>query len=750
MDLTPLPTPAPSNSPNIPLDAPSNFFFCGKTFNHAVENCSLETHCASNGDCSDEEACFDSLPGHCNALLLTKKPIALPATMSPTPLPVTPRPSRGRTQRPTPLPNTVRPTSGSFPNVASETESSLVAPKRSLRPTRQPATATTAIEKKEEEEPSLWCGLSLQDANANCGSHDFYSCSIDDYRCPFGWTCFAVTSDQCGVEALPELSVNKRTHRPSPSPVDTEHPTTRQPTPEVEEPVEPVNESQNNQPDLTSFTSRPTTPKPSRVPTRKPLAPTKRPSKQPASKPASQNNEPDLPSLTFRPTTSKPSRVPTQTPATQNKQPTLTSFTPKPTTLQPSQKPTQSPSKQPVLSAMNTYVKLPTSKTEQSNSNVIQTSTTSPTSYPVKSAVDTNAQPNGGKFTSNKQTNQGKGKTPTSSQLTANGDTITGKNPTSHSTAADNAVTENPNDEQYPSALESVATTSSSSKTRKKFYCVSHLNNFAEDCVNAMECSGGIACPSGHFCLQYECKNRPPSSLDLCPFGYVGFNSRDCNTYYECDAQGYYVGPTYTCEAGYKFDKSSSLCIRDYWIDSQCKKLDSISPIELSSEESDNSSVADKNTGSSVDTEKSPSDTQLTPTSVGSLTSSSSINLPPPAPAALAPSRPTIYFDGNNYSADHGEDSRLIAYVANWQNCPTAEQVDAYSHIVIAFAVTYTFSPGQNTCDTQCNIASTVPICNNQNNQVFLNTWRAAGKKVILSFGGAGMGGSWDGDSNNW
>ena len=76
--------------------------------------------------------------------------------------------------------------------------------------------------------------------------------------------------------------------------------------------------------------------------------------------------------------------------------------------------------------------------------------------------------------------------------------------------------------------------------------------------------------------------------------------------------------------------------------------------------------------------------------------------------------------------------------------------MDAYSHIVIAFATSYTWSPGQNNCDAQCNVASTVPICNNANNQALVDSWRAAGKKVILSFGGAGMGGSWSGDSNNW
>ena len=109
------------------------------------------------------------------------------------------------------------------------------------------------------------------------------------------------------------------------------------------------------------------------------------------------------------------------------------------------------------------------------------------------------------------------------------------------------------------------------------------------------------------------------------------------------------------------------------------------------------------------------------------------------------PPTPTPPTAGFNYSADHGEDSRLIAYVGNWQDCPTDEQIDAYSHMVIAFAVSYTWSSNQNICDDQCNLASTVPICGNQNRQDLVDSWRAKGKKVILSFGGAGMGGSWSG-----
>jgi len=115
---------------------------------------------------------------------------------------------------------------------------------------------------------------------------------------------------------------------------------------------------------------------------------------------------------------------------------------------------------------------------------------------------------------------------------------------------------------------------------------------------------------------------------------------------------------------------------------------------------------------------------------------------PVPAPPPPAPGPPTP-------TASAGDDTRLIAYVGNWQDCPSSSQTDAYTHIVVAFAVTYTWSQAKNNCDTSCNLAPTVPICANWNNQGLVDGWRAQGKKVILSFGGAGMGGSWVGDNNN-
>lgn len=56
-----------------------------------------------------------------------------------------------------------------------------------------------------------------------------------------------------------------------------------------------------------------------------------------------------------------------------------------------------------------------------------------------------------------------------------------------------------------------------------------------------------------------------------------------------------------------------------------------------------------------------------------------------PNPPSPTPPTPTTSQPTNEalppYDAEHGEDSRLIAYVGNWQTCPTDEQVDAYSHI---------------------------------------------------------------------
>lgn len=116
---------------------------------------------------------------------------------------------------------------------------------------------------------------------------------------------------------------------------------------------------------------------------------------------------------------------------------------------------------------------------------------------------------------------------------------------------------------------------------------------------------------------------------------------------------------------------------------------------------------------------------------------------PAPAPVDAAPLP-----DAPAQSPVQEGRTRLIAYLGNWQSCPTEAEVAPYTHIVIAFAVSYTWAPYKNTCSTTCDIAEP-PICNNSPNPALVNEWQAAGKKVILSFGGAGMGGSWAGDVND-
>jgi len=113
-----------------------------------------------------------------------------------------------------------------------------------------------------------------------------------------------------------------------------------------------------------------------------------------------------------------------------------------------------------------------------------------------------------------------------------------------------------------------------------------------------------------------------------------------------------------------------------------------------------------------------------------------------PTTTTTTTSSSTSSVNGPTLAPGTGEaDSRLIAYVGNWQACPTLDQVQHYTHIVIAFAVSYTWSPGKNSCSTTCDIA-TPPVCSNAANPALIQQWQALGKKVILSFGGAGMGGT--------
>lgn len=90
----------------------------------------------------------------------------------------------------------------------------------------------------------------------------------------------------------------------------------------------------------------------------------------------------------------------------------------------------------------------------------------------------------------------------------------------------------------------------------------------------------------------------------------------------------------------------------------------------------------------------------------------------------------------------------MIAYLGNWHDCPSDEQIDQYTHIVIAFAVSYTWAADKNNCNAECEIYEPL-TCGNEARPDLIKKWRDMGKKVILCFGGAGMGGSWAGDNND-
>jgi len=92
----------------------------------------------------------------------------------------------------------------------------------------------------------------------------------------------------------------------------------------------------------------------------------------------------------------------------------------------------------------------------------------------------------------------------------------------------------------------------------------------------------------------------------------------------------------------------------------------------------------------------------------------------------------------------------LVAFVENWKACPSLQQIKGYTKVAVSFAVTYTWAPSKNVCDQSCRISTPVPVCSNSPQAGLVQSWQAEGTKVLLSFGGAGMGGSWDGLNDCW
>ena len=124
---------------------------------------------------------------------------------------------------------------------------------------------------------------------------------------------------------------------------------------------------------------------------------------------------------------------------------------------------------------------------------------------------------------------------------------------------------------------------------------------------------------------------------------------------------------------------------------------------------------------------------QVTPPPVPVEATEAPVSQITPSPVVATPPPPTGHV---------GDDSRLVAFLGNWQSCPSDAQIAPYTHIIVSFAVTYDW-PVSNF--DACQIRTNVPICGNSNRQDLVDHWRSLGKKVLVSFGGANMGGTWMG-----
>eukprot|EP00986_Skeletonema_menzelii_P000462 scaffold132_cov119-Skeletonema_menzelii.AAC.5 len=181
------PSPPPTRRP-VFEDDPTNTKFCGKSWDEAEANCSLDTHCPDD-KCPPGSVCYGGTS--CSAFEMTVEPTKAP------------------TLRPTDEPTTVPPTVSPSP-----TES----PTIPLPPTSNPTTEgpTKEVIPADDIRHSFWCGFSWADVNKNC----FEPCtSGQDTECSDPtMKCIAFTN--CRPTSKP---TKQPTEEPSP-------PTTLQPS----------------------------------------------------------------------------------------------------------------------------------------------------------------------------------------------------------------------------------------------------------------------------------------------------------------------------------------------------------------------------------------------------------------------------------------------------------------------------------------------------------------------------------------
>ena len=274
------------------------------------------------------------------------------------------------------------------------------------------------------------------------------------------------------------------------------------------------------------------------------------------------------------------------------------------------------------------------------------------------------------------------------------------------------------------------------------YYCGTSWYDANSSC--SVECPNGTdsECPFGQYCFA-DCTNCCPSEqgnggkgLNYCGTSWSNANSMcgttcpggkddECPAGQSCFADCYHCPQS--CQGNYNYCGSSWFNANSVCGDSCINGSDDECPSGQSCfADCYDCSVLSPSTPT-VPTPTAPTPTPPTPTA--------------PTPTAPTPTNPTPSPPSSPSSL---HDSRLIAYLGNWQPCPSIDQVKSYTHIKIAFAVTYDWYPWGVDCSSTCEI-KTPPVCNNAPNSNLIQTWQNMGIKVSISFGGASMGGSWAG-----
>ena len=177
---TTAPSRLPTTSPAYPSDHPTWRQFCGRDFDHSIQQCRVETHCLDDSSCPYNQRCQKGLPPHCNAYEMLHDTSEHVPTQSPT-------------QRPQ---------------------------DSNASPTREPSRQEEGVVYLDGDvtikyEDNHWCGANQLAANKNCGTTNFYCVRG---LCPFGWSCYHVDNEACGADAATQTNRPFGTKRPVSSP----------------------------------------------------------------------------------------------------------------------------------------------------------------------------------------------------------------------------------------------------------------------------------------------------------------------------------------------------------------------------------------------------------------------------------------------------------------------------------------------------------------------------------------------------